>query len=210
MDIKAVIVFLIAAFVIIILRILISFAKKVFWSIGIYIGKNPIELSEHPKIKNRPVLYGSDVTDMRAESVADPFMVHNNESWFMFFEIIDAKTQKGFIGLATSKDCIDWDYKEIVLKESFHLSYPYVFRYKKTYYMIPETRNDNSIRLYESVEFPYNWRFVKKLMIGNFADASVIYHNQKWWMFALLNYDNLALYYAEDILGLWVEHPKAP
>ena len=73
---------------------------------------------------------------MRAKSVAQPVLVHNNESWFMFFKIIMPKKQKGFIGLATSKDCIDWDYKEIVLKESFPLSYPYVFRYNKTYYMI--------------------------------------------------------------------------
>jgi hypothetical protein len=38
--------------------------------------------------------------------------------------------QEGEIGLATSEDGLKWDYKQVVLNEPFHLSYPYVFEWQ--------------------------------------------------------------------------------
>jgi hypothetical protein len=119
------------------------FQKKDFrWSIGIYAGNSPFDLSTPDNLKN-PVITARDITDVTADFVADPFMIRENNKWHMFFEVM---TRKGEIGLAQSSDGLHWDYRQIVLREPFHLSYPYVFKWNDDYYMIPEA-NQTEMRL---------------------------------------------------------------
>ena len=115
------------------------------WSIGIYTGESPFNLAP-PENINNPVLTARDVTDVTAEFVADPFMVKEGSSWYMFFEVWNSWDRQGDIGLAVSSDGVNWAYKQIVLNEAFHLSYPYVFKWKNEYYMIPETYQASSVR----------------------------------------------------------------
>ncbi len=181
------------------------------WSVGIYKGSSPFNLSSR-NIKN-PVLTYKDIKDVDAEFVADPFMVKEGPLWYMFFEVMNSRTQQGDIALATSMNGIDWEYKQIVLDESFHLSYPYVFKWKDDYYMIPESKKANSLRLYKAVEFPIRWKFMSRLLRGKYVDPSLARYNGKWWLFAETNpqkRDTLSLYYADDLKGPWIEHPKSP
>ena len=111
-----------------------------------------------------PVLTGADVTDRSADFVADPFMFHENNTWYMFFEVGNYTTGYSEIGLATSNDGFSWTYQQIVLSEHggsnpFDLAYPYVFKWDGTYYLIPETYSQNEVRLYEATNFPYSWTF---------------------------------------------------
>src|SRR5205807_6639247 len=108
------------------------------WSIGIYVGDSPFHFLPVAGIEN-PVLTQLDVSDIPASFIADPFMIQAGDAWYMFFEAKNAMTRKGEIGLAVSKDGLNWSYKQIVLAEPFHLSYPYVFESEGEYYMIPET-----------------------------------------------------------------------
>ena len=181
------------------------------WSIGIYMGESPFRLSSPPNIEN-PVLTAKDVTDLQASFLADPFMVKVNSNWYMFFEVMNAVSNQGDIGLATSDDGLNWTYKQIVLDESFHLSYPYVFKYKNDFYMIPETYQTNSIRLYRAFDFPTRWHFEKTLLDGyDYVDPSIFRFNDKWWLFtASTSHDTLRLYYANALMGPWIEHPKSP
>jgi hypothetical protein len=94
------------------------------YSIGIYTANNPYEWTPAKGINN-PVLKASDVTDVEAEIVADPFMVHENSLWYMFFEVVNARAREGDIGLATSTDALHWQYNQIVLREPFTVSFPY-------------------------------------------------------------------------------------
>ena len=65
----------------------IKFSKKEnYWAIGIYRGLSPFEMGPDKKIRN-PVLSAADVTDVIAEFVADPFMVWEGNTWYMFFEV---------------------------------------------------------------------------------------------------------------------------
>lgn len=104
-------------------------AKDTEWSIGIYGGASPYDLAPLKDV-SYPVLSARDVTDIKAEFVADPFMIRHASKWYMFFEVLNALTNRGEIGLATSDDGLRWRYERIVLREPFHLSYPYVFRYR--------------------------------------------------------------------------------
>ena len=183
------------------------------WSIGIYSGASPVQLSPHPRVRN-PVLTYRSVKDVKARFVADPFMLHVEDSWHMFFEVFLAQSEKGAIGWAESQDALRWQYRQIVLQEPFHLSYPYVFQWKEKIYMIPESEADESVRLYQADAFPVRWRFVKQLLTGKgFHDASLFYFKDRWWMFAGIGpgrHDTLCLYSAQDLLDPWQEHPKSP
>ena len=93
------------------------------------------------------MLTAADVTDAAASLVADPFMLRHGDTWYMFFEVLESRTNRGSIGLATSPDGFHWQYQQIVLREGFHLSYPCVFWWQGDYYMVPESAKAFSVRL---------------------------------------------------------------
>jgi hypothetical protein len=180
------------------------------WSIGIYTGASPYELS--PANIANPVLTNDDVTDIPAAFVADPFMIAVNP-WFLFFEVMRADERRGEIGLASSENGLEWEYKQIVLREDFHLSYPYVFEWQNAYYMIPETLGANAVCLYRADEFPLRWSLQAKLIAGQCADPSIIRSHDLWWLFFCstpYQHDTLRLYFAEELTGPWREHPRSP
>ncbi len=127
------------------------------WSIGIYIGDSPFDLKPPKGVRN-PVLTREDVSDVTAAVVADPFMLRVSDTWFMFFEVFNWKANKGEIGLATSCDGMNWAYQQIVIAERFHLSYPYVFEWMNEYYLIPESHQAGSVRLYKGPWRPHATR----------------------------------------------------
>jgi hypothetical protein len=157
-------------------------------------------------------LTASDVSDVPAKRVADPFLIRDGDTYYLFFEVDNSKTNQGDIGLAKSKDGKNWSYSQIVLDEHFHLSYPCVFKWQDEYYMIPESSEIRSVRLYKANQFPYRWSFVKTLLEGmNFVDNTIFYYGESWWLFTGTgNDDTLRLYYADTPLGPWTEHPKSP
>jgi hypothetical protein len=189
-------------------------AKMSNWAIGIYVGSSPLDLKPKPFIK-QPVISRKDITDRRASLVADPFMIKKQETWYMFFEVMNQDLNLGEIGLATSSNGLEWQYQQIVLTESFHLSYPYIFQWDEDYYMIPETGEAQSIRLYKATHFPLQWNFVGNILEGlEFLDASIIFYNSLWWIFTETSSkrrnDTLRLYYSEHLLGTWQEHRLSP
>ena len=185
------------------------------WSIGIYTGDSPYNFKPAENARN-PVLMARNITDRKAVFVADPFMVKEGDTWHMFFEVVNAGTYKADIGLAESRDGLRWKYRQIVLSEPFHLSYPYVFKLEDDYFMLPETIKAGGIRLYRAAEFPLRWSFVKELIHGNYTDSSIFRHEGRWWIFTTgerqgdFKNDLLRLFYAQDLLGEWTEHPKSP
>jgi len=182
------------------------------WSIGIYTGASPFTLRPPPHVRN-PIITAADVTDVSPAFVADPFMLRHEGRWYLFFEVLDRDTQLGVIALATSDDGFTWSYQQTVLKEPFHLSYPYVFEWQGNHYMIPETLGASAICLYKADDFPTRWSLQQKLMDGPHADPSILRFADLWWMFTCTRpygHDILRLYFARDLEGPWKEHPRSP
>ena len=184
------------------------------WSIGIYEGPSPLGLSPAAGVEN-PVLTRDDISDVPAVFVADPFIIRRERGWFMFFEVLNWRANKGEIGLATSEDGLRWRYEQRVLIEPFHLSYPYVFDYGGECYMIPETRQSGAVRLYQASDFPTGWSFVATLLDGDhLVDPSVFRASDRWWMFAgdasSGKHDTLRLYGADSLTGPWHQHASSP
>ena len=182
------------------------------WAIGIYAGPNPLDLAPPSGLIN-PIMTAEAVTDLRADFVADPFLVFEDDRWFLFFEIMPLDAREGVIGLAESRDGLNWSYRGVVLRESFHLSYPHVFRWGDDYYMTPETLAPHQVRLYRAVHFPDRWEHIADLVPGRHADPTVFTPGGTCWMFSCTppgSHSTLRLYHAESLLGPWKEHPRSP
>lgn len=181
------------------------------WSIGIYTSTSSEPVNFTGEHIDNPVLTKDDITDVQASSVADPFLIYDNGTYYMFFEVLNSKTNKGEIGLATCSDGFNWSYQKIVLKNTYHLSYPCVFKWNNEYYMI-QNHDITTVVLYKAHDFPYSWTFEKTLLKGeNFQDNTIFNYNNTWWLYSQTRlYDVLRLYYSDTPFGPWTEHPKSP
>jgi hypothetical protein len=186
-------------------------AQKEQWTIGIYSARDPFSFDGGHRWFN-PVLRAEDVTDVPAKFVADPFLIKEGATWYLFFEVYNRNTKQGDEAVATSTNTYQWDYQQVILDEPFHLSYPYVFKWEGEYYLIPESFEANSVRLYKADVFPTKWSFVTTLVDGgDYVDNSIAYYNGKWWLFsATTSNDTLHLFYADQLTGPFVEHPESP
>jgi hypothetical protein len=181
------------------------------WSLGIYIGPTPFDLSQPEGLSN-PVLTASDVTDFDADILAHPFMVVEDSQYYLFFTVKYGATEEGGIGLALSDNGFYWEYQQLVINEPYVVAYPYVFKWQEDYYMIPETHTEPSVRLYRATDFPLKWTYEKDLLSGEiYISASVINYRDMWWMFVSPEgNDTLRLFFASDLKGTWTEHPLSP
>ena len=147
--------------------------------------------------------------------VADPFLFVKNEKLYLF--------SPGVIMMTSTVDLKNWSKPVVVLKESFHLSYPWVFEEEGKIYMIPETGSDKSIRLYEAVNDDLTeFRLVKKLLeqpknmvcrIG-YGDTSIYKKEGKYYLMTMLQHEEpvniLELYVSDDLQGPYIPHPCSP
>lgn len=146
--------------------------------------------------------------------LADPFIFSAFKKNFIFHEEYDIKKRKGYISVSEiSND--KQIYKGTVLEEDFHLSYPFVFKYDKKIYMIPESNKSNSILLYSCIEFPMKWKFEKKLIENiDAADSLLIEKNGLLWLFVNRKigdyHGSLYAYYSKDLYSDWKAHKLNP
>ena len=97
------------------------------------------------------------------------------------------------------------------------MSFPFLFEYQQELYMMPETRESNSIRLYKCIEFPLKWEYQKDILSDVEALDSIIFdYNGKWWLLSNMaerkNYFSILMaYYSENPLSDdWVPHKLNP
>ena len=103
-----------------------------------------------------------------------------------------------------------------MVDEEFHLSYPNIFSWENEIYMIPESSNDLSVRLYKAISFPNNWEYIGSLLSGySYVDPTIFRYNNKWWMYVYTedkhnNKNYLNLFYSDVLIKGWTPHPKNP
>jgi len=172
-----------------------------------------LSIRPHPSVSN-PVLTGSDVTDRAVTQVADPFIVYDSGVYHMFMETFNDDTD-GDIGHATSIDGLDWTYDTTVLGTPEHLSWPLVFKWDGTWYMIPGTKG-GGMDIYRGDPFPTTWTFVETAMAGEPVGDYILFPwNGRWYA---ITYDGAAdtknVYYSDTFPsltgGTWTAHPQNP
>jgi len=164
-----------------------------------------------------PVVTKSIVTDRNANFVADPFLFHEGNVWYMFFEVQsnDASLPDGSkeeIGVATSNDALHWTYQKIVLSSPpVRFSFPQVYKVDGNYYMVPDAYRSGGVNIYVATSFPYGWTFVSTLIPKALSDPSIFYYSSVWWMFTGGANDAIGyLYYSHSLTSGWTQHPKSP
>lgn len=148
---------------------------------------------------------------------ADPFPVYQDGKYYLFFEELLFRSGKGHISVTELQEDGTWATPKVVLEQDCHLSYPFVFKWQESHYMIPEKNQKKSIELYKCVEWPHRWKIEKILMSSvNASDTTICKIEGLWWMFVAMAIegtqakDELFLYYAENPIGPWEAHKKNP
>jgi hypothetical protein len=96
-----------------------------------------------------------------------------------------------------------------------HASYPQLIEHDGGLYCIPETLAQRRVQLFKADPFPHRW-IPDTVLLENFpgADATVVLHGDRWWMFAG-NHDDqdeakLFIFHAADLRGPWLPHAANP
>lgn len=145
---------------------------------------------------------------------ADPFFIEDNNKLHIFFEEYSYKELKGHIAYTCYVNG-KFSPPRAVITEPFHLSYPYLFTYRGSVYMVPECSEKNTVYLYAAEHFPWKWERINTL-IDDYAgiDSTIFSYNGYWWLFSSdLNdgpHYNLKLFYSDNPLGNWRPHPQNP
>jgi glycosyltransferase involved in cell wall biosynthesis len=161
------------------------------------------------------VFSDEELDDLGLAFLADPFAVHRDGTWHLFFEQVRKGSDRGEIGLATSTDLQTWTYRGTVLAEPFHLSYPHVVEAGGETFMIPEACASGSVRIYRTNAFPFEWHLVDVTLKGQqFKDSTLVEHDGNLFLFtetsARHSQDELRLFVGADVRGPWAEHPASP
>jgi hypothetical protein len=150
--------------------------------------------------------------------LADPFVTTRDGRTCLFAEDFVFGTGKGHI---TAFELTTGGARELgtVLKEEFHLSFPFLFEFEGALLMCPESREAGEIRIYECVEFPLKWR-LKTVAMRNVvaADTMIFPKNGLWWMLSNISQtephdcsSELYLFWATSPLtDDWKPHPRNP
>jgi hypothetical protein len=148
---------------------------------------------------------------------ADPFPLERDGRNFVFFEEVPFATGKGRIAVIELGEDGSRSAPVTVLERDYHLSYPFLIEHRGALFMVPESGQNRSVELYRCMRFPDVWRFEKVLLRDRpFADATFHRAGDRWWMFVNSGaegtelYDELHLFYADDLLGEWHAHPANP
>jgi hypothetical protein len=150
---------------------------------------------------------------------ADPHLIQVDGRYYIFIEEFVHAKNKGHISVIELDETGKWKAPVKVLEKDYHLSYPFVFKWNDKFYMVPESRANKTIDLYECADFPYKWNFKQCLMENVSAvDTTIIYYSNKWWLFTAMAENEAAapifelfLFYSDDIFsGKWIAHPKNP
>ncbi len=153
------------------------------------------------------------IKNLKAENestvfLADPFFVKEKDTFYVFFEHKKTKSDAD-IGLLTSVDGKNYQYRGTVLTQKFHLSYPQVFKYKKDYYMVPESKQANAVLLYKAHHFPFDWKVCDTLIPNAQLVDPSIYLSDTLNIMVVTDYaKNIYVYRSDSLFGKWQLHKK--
>ena len=147
--------------------------QKDVWEISYgRMGNNGISLFKSKKIENP-----------KNRFLADPFIINHNGRNICFVEDYSFLSSRGSISALEIIDGENYSFLGNVIMEDFHLSFPYVFKINNNIYMVPESSENNDIRLYECEDFPMQWK-LKKIIKDNISavDSMIFKHDSIWYL----------------------------
>lgn len=180
------------------------------WRIGYYFGEEDSGTAS-PTAQLRRLVPPAD------RDWADPFIVQWEGRSFIFFEELPYSAGKAHISAVEVFEDREPGEPRTVISRPYHLSYPYLFTWNGTLYMIPESAGNRTVELYRCDEFPHGWTFDRVLIQDVSAYDATLYRDQKrWWLFVNVAEggadpsEELNLYWSFSPLGPWMPHRANP
>ena len=170
-------------------------------------------------VPNQQLSSFSKIIPPEDEFWADPFLVEHEDKHYLFLEVFPFSRELGHLSCMEIKPDGSYTTPVKILEKPYHLSYPNVFEYQGSYYMIPETGDNQTVELYQASVFPYEWTFKHNLIENIRAyDSSLIFHEGLWWLFATVSVteacpttEELYVFYADSPLSTqWTAHANNP
>lgn len=184
------------------------------WRVGVI--NSPIEA-----ITTRGVIDPDSIVWLAEEPpfrfLADPFGLWRDNQLHLFAEAYDYRTRRGVIDRISLDAELRPITRETVLREPWHLSYPYVFEGQGSTWMLPEAHKSGKLTLYRAADFPSIWEAVTQIELDVVPiDATPVYHEGRWWLFYSGGPDRasrmgaLHCAWADSLEGPWHPHSNNP
>lgn len=121
-----------------------------------------------------------------ATTVADPFIVYEAGTFYLFYEAKETTTPEQNLHVQTSTDGVNFTEQGEVLNTTGDLSYPLVFKEGGDWYMLPDdTALGNERQLYKATNFPMDWS-VEYTWTGlgdvKMADTTLFEYEGEWYL----------------------------
>ncbi|HEU0197894.1 MAG TPA: hypothetical protein VFQ88_11880 [Nevskiaceae bacterium] len=150
--------------------------------------------------------------------MADPFGLWQAGRLYVFVESFDYRTRRGGIDAIVLDENCSIIERRAILREPWHLSYPFVFEADDQIWMLPEAWKSGRLSLYRAIEFPWRWERDKRFDFPAAAiDPTPICVGDEWWLFYTppaadkqLRWSVLKLARAPHLLGPWRELELPP
>lgn len=120
--------------------------------------------------------------------LADPFVMARDGRHWIFAEDYDERRGHGAISCIAVEADGALETFDNVIEEPFHLSFPFLLESGGELFMLPETAESRSIRLYRCVGFPDRWELDTVLMHNVSAvDTMLVGRDGTWFMLTNLS-----------------------
>ncbi|HEY0954964.1 MAG TPA: hypothetical protein VGE36_09425 [Roseateles sp.] len=188
-----------------------------FWQVGIVpLALRDVDALRLAEVRER-ITWLPDAGRWRY--LADPFGLVRGDALHVFVEAFDYRTKRAHIERHEfALDGLAWRDRTTVLDKPFHLSYPQVFEHDGETWMVPESYQAGEIALYRATDETLNHWERECALLGGLpgADASLVEHGGRWWMFYTLVGPNardqreLHIAHAPTLTGPWTPLPGNP
>ena len=115
---------------------------------------------------------------------ADPILAEEDGRTWLFYEAVENNI--GHIEVAEVLDDCSLGTPTVILGGDCHYSYPFVFQWDRSWYMIPESSAAKEVRLYRAEHFPTKWTLQEILLRERAVDTTVFAQNGKLFLLTFL------------------------
>ncbi len=176
-----------------------------------HIARLECALSGYPE--NSEKVFGKIARPAKSNAyLADPFLLKMPHEEIILAEEFSYKHGKGRI--VALKSAENFAISHEVLNENTHLSFPYVFEYQGSHFLLPESYQSHAIKLY-SIDYLTLKAAYRSTLLNGFAavDPVLFPHEGRWWLlFTVKTLPSVHLYafYADKPEGEYTPHYNNP
>ena len=158
---------------------------------------------------------GGRLDPPRGEFYADPFVVDRDGRHYLFYEVYRRSLRRAELAVRELAGGRAGP-SVTIMARPYHLSYPFVFRWRDEHFLLPESAESGLVQLYRAVDFPGAWCLDTTLLEGVRAyDSTLVEHGGRYFLFAAIpehgaDIDELHLFWADDLRGPYRSHPQNP